>query len=53
MTGDGWEMAVSSEEDNTNSILDTIYKSPPGQTGRGGIVKLQLISNSQVNSTQL
>ena len=36
MTGDGWEMAVRSEEDNTNSILDTIYKSPPGLGVRQG-----------------
>ena len=31
-----WEMAVRSEEDNTNSILDTIYKSPPGHDVRQG-----------------
>ena len=33
---DGWEMAVRSEEDNTNSILDTTYKSPPGLGVRQG-----------------
>ena len=50
---DGWEMEVRSEEDNTNSILDTIYKSPPGLevsvSGREGR-SLILISTDQLSS---